>query len=93
LKAATKAIHDAEAALDKKDNLAGRDLVKQARNGIAAMTVTEAQAASPEIQAAFTGAKEKTSRQAELEQQWATTAKAAYADAKTKADDALKLAK
>jgi phosphoglycerate transport regulatory protein PgtC len=93
LKAATKAIHDAEAALAKKDNPAGRDLIKQARDMIAAMTVTEAQAGSAEIQAAFTGAKEKTSRQAELEQQWATTAKTAYADAKAKADDALKLAK
>jgi phosphoglycerate transport regulatory protein PgtC len=93
LKAATKAIHEAEAALAKKDNPAGRALIKQARDAVAAMTVTEAQAASPEIQAAFTGAKEKTSRQAELEQQWAAAAKTAYADAKSKADEALKLAK
>ena len=42
LKAATKAIHDAEAALAKKDNAAGRALVKEARDLIAAMPVTDA---------------------------------------------------
>ena len=60
---------------------------------IAAMTISESQASSAEIRAAFTGEKEKTARQAELEQQWAAAAKAAYAEAKTKAGEAAALAK
>ena len=75
LKAATKAIHEADAALAKKDNAQARALVKEARDLIAAMPVTDAQAASPEIAGAFTGGKEKGARQAELEQQWAAFAK------------------
>lgn len=93
LKAATKAIHDAEAALAKKDNADGRAKLKQARDRIAAMPINEGQASAPETKAAFTGAKEKSARQAELEQQWAAQAKAAYAEAKVLADDAAKLAK
>ena len=93
LKAATKALHEADAALAKKDNAAVRALVKEARDLIAAMPVTEAQASSPELRAAFTGGKEKGARQAELEQQWAAFAKEKYAQAKAKADEALKLAR
>ena len=93
LKAATKAIHDAEAALARKDNAQARALVKEARDRIAAMPVGEAQAASAELRGAFTGAKDKSTRQAELEQQWASAAKAAYAEAKTKAEEAAKLAR
>ncbi|HEY8564605.1 MAG TPA: extracellular solute-binding protein [Beijerinckiaceae bacterium] len=93
LKAATKAIHEAEAALAKKDNPQGRALVGQARDLVAAMPVTEAQASSPEIAGAFTGAKEKGARQAELEQQWAAFAKERYAQAAAKAGDAAKLAR
>lgn len=93
LKAATKALHEAEAALAKKDNPQARALVKEARDLIAAMPVTEAQAASPEIAGAFTGSKEKGARQAELEQQWANFAKTRYQEALAKADQALKLAR
>ena len=93
LKAATKAIHEAEAALAKKDNAQARALVKQARDLIAAMPVDETAAASPQIKGAFTGAKEKSARQAELEQQWAAFARANYAEAKTKAEQAAKLAR
>ena len=93
LKAATKAIHAAEAALDKKDNPAGRALVKEARDLVAKMPITAEQAASAEIQAAFSGGKQKTARQAELEQQWAASAKAAYAEAEAKAGEAAKLAR
>ena len=49
------------------------------------------QAAAPEMRAAFSGGKQKTARQAELEQQWAAFAKDNYAKAKAKADEALKL--
>jgi ABC-type Fe3+ transport system substrate-binding protein len=93
LKAATKAIHEAEAALAKKDNAQGRALVKEARDLVAAMPVSAAEAASPEIAGAFTGAKEKGARQAELENRWAGFARDHYASAKTKADEAARLAK
>ena len=95
LKSATKAIDDAEAALAKKDNAQGRALVKEARDLIAAMPVTEAEASAGETTGAFTGGKkkEKGARQAELEQKWAAFAKEHYAQAKAKADEALKLAK
>jgi ABC-type Fe3+ transport system substrate-binding protein len=94
LKAATKAIHEAEAALATKDNPAGRKLVKEARDLVAKMPITAEQAASEEIKAAFSGGKKKkTARQAELEQQWAASAKAAYAEAATKANEATKLAR
>lgn len=93
LKAATKAIHDAEAAIAKKANARASDLVKEARDLIAAMPITETQASSPEIRAAFTGAKEKGARQAELEQQWASFARERYTQAKARADEALKLAR
>jgi len=90
LKAATKAIHDAEAALAKKDDAEARALIKEARDLIAAMPVTEEQASSPEITGAFTGGKQKGARQAELEQQWAAFAKENYAKAQAKAEEALK---
>ena len=93
LKAATKAVHDAEAALARKDNAQGRALVKEARDLIAATPVTEQQAASAEMRGAFTGAKEKGARQAELEQQWASFAKERYAQAKGKAEQAARLAR
>ncbi|HEX2724517.1 MAG TPA: extracellular solute-binding protein, partial [Beijerinckiaceae bacterium] len=93
LKGATKAIHDVEAALAKKDNAQARTLVKEARDLVAAMPVTEAQAPAPEIAGAFTGAKEKGARQAELEQQWAAFARERYAQARAKAEEAQKLAR
>jgi ABC-type Fe3+ transport system substrate-binding protein len=93
LKAATQAIYAAEAALAKKDNPAGRALVKEARDLVAKMPVTAEQAASPQVQGAFSGSKEKSARQAELEQQWAASAKASYAEAVTKAGEAANLAR
>ncbi len=93
LKNATKAIHDAEAALAKKDSPAGRKLVAEAREAIAAMPVTDVQAASTELGGAFTGGKTKGARQAELEGQWAAFAKERYAQALTKAEEALKAAR
>lgn len=67
--------------------------MKAARDRIAAMPISAAQAASAELRGAFTGAKDKSARQAELEQQWASAAKAAYAEAKAKAEEAAKLAR
>ncbi len=95
LKKATKAIHDAEAALLKKPSAEAGKLIAEARALIAVMPVSEAQAQSPELRAAFTGTdpKIKAPRQAELEQAWATFAKEKYEAAAGKAEAALKLAK
>lgn len=93
LKAATKAVHAAEAALAKKDSPQARALVNEARGLIAAMPVLEAQASASETTGAFTGAKEKGARQAELENAWASFAKQSYTQARAKADEALKLAR
>ncbi|MBL8702763.1 MAG: extracellular solute-binding protein [Alphaproteobacteria bacterium] len=93
LKGVTKTLHEVEAALAKKDNVAARKLVGEARDLVAAMPVTAAAAGSAELRAAFTGGKEKGARQAELEQQWAAFARERYAQAKTKADEAAKLAR
>ena len=94
LKKVTKAIHDAEALLAKKDNAGARKLIADARAAIAAMPVGEAEAQSADLVAAFRGGgKQKAPRQAELEGQWAAFAKARYADALAKAEEAAKLAR
>ncbi len=93
LKKATKAIHDAEAALAKKDSPAGRKLIQEARAAIAAMPVSDTEAAAAELAAAFTGGKEKGARQAEVEGKWAAFAKERYAQALAKAEDAAKAAR
>ena len=93
LKAATKALHDAEAAVAKKANADALKLIAEAKALIAKMPVSEAEAASPDIASAFKGGKEKGPRQAELEQAWAKFAKDNYAAAREKAEAALKAAK
>jgi hypothetical protein len=93
LKDVTKLMHEADAALAKKPNPKAQALVDDARNLIAAMPVSEAQAASAEIKGAFTGGKQKGARQAELEAQWASFARDNYAKAKAKAEEALKAAR
>jgi ABC-type Fe3+ transport system substrate-binding protein len=93
LKQATKAIAAADAAIARKADPKAQALVTEARALVAAMPVTATQASAREITGAFTGGKEKGARQSELEQQWATFAKERYAQAKAKAEDALKLAK
>jgi phosphoglycerate transport regulatory protein PgtC len=90
LKGVTKTLHEVDAALAKKPNAQARALADEARNLIAALPVTEAQASSPELRAAFTGGKEKGARQAEVEAQWASFARDNYAKAKAKAEEALK---
>lgn len=93
LKQATKAIAAAEAAIAKKADPKAQALVSEARALVAAMPVNATQASAGEMTGAFTGGKEKGARQSELEQQWAAFAKERYAQAKAKAEDALKLAK
>ncbi|WP_455270469.1 ABC transporter substrate-binding protein [Rhizobium herbae] len=91
LKGATKAIHEAEKALASNDQPEARALLTEAHALIASMPVTADEAASQQIRDAFTGGEQKTARQAELEQQWATFASEKYAAAKTKAEAALGL--
>ncbi len=93
LKRVTKTLHDVDARLARRDNAQARALATEARALIAAMPVSETQAASDEIVNAFKGGggAGKGPRQAELEQQWASFAKDKYAQAQAKADEALRL--
>ncbi len=94
LKTATKAIHEVEARLARKDNAQARALLAEARALIAAMPVTADQAVSADIRDAFRGGggDAKAPRQAELEAQWSAFAKEKYAAALAKAQEAGKLA-
>lgn len=94
LKSVTKAIHDVEARLARRDNPAARALLAEARALISAMPITGEQAASDEIRASFQGTtpQAKAPRQAELEQQWSSFAKEKYAAAAAKVAEAAKLA-
>jgi hypothetical protein len=57
------------------------------------MPITDAEAAGADLAAAFAGGKQKGARQAEIEGQWAAFAKAKYAEAEAKAQEALKAAR
>jgi ABC-type Fe3+ transport system, periplasmic component len=98
LKAATRAIHQAEAAIAKKPNDKARSLVAEARDLVAAMPVTAEQAADPQLAGAFTVERKSATdavpeRQAQVEQKWAAFAKENYAAARKKAEEALALAR
>ena len=98
LKAATRAIHQAEAALAKKPNEKGKALLTEARDLVAAMPVTGEQAADPQLAGAFTVERKSATdavpeRQAQVEQKWAAFAKENYAAARKKAEEALALAR
>jgi iron(III) transport system substrate-binding protein len=87
LKAATKAIQEAEAALAKKPNAEAAKLVSQARDLIAAMPVSEAEANNPTLAAVFTKRRKKATdvappRQAQVESKWDAFAKANYLKAR-----------
>ena len=87
LKAATKAIQEAEAKNGK--NPKAQALIAEARALIAAMPITEAEASSADLRAAFRGGDAKT-RQAQHEQRWAKFAADNYAQARSKAQEAAK---
>ena len=98
LKAATRAIHQAEAALAKKPNDKGKALLGEARDLVAAMPVTAQEAADPQLAGAFTVERKSATdavpeRQAQVEQKWAAFAKQNYAAARKKAEEALALAR
>ncbi|WP_454016858.1 ABC transporter substrate-binding protein [Azospirillum sp. Marseille-Q6669] len=98
LKAATRAIHQADAALAKKPNDKAKALLAEARDLVAAMPVTAQEAADPQLAGAFTVERKSATdavpeRQAQVEQKWAAFAKDNYAAARKKAEEALALAR
>ncbi len=98
LKAATKAIHEATAALAKKPNPEAAKLLDEARALVAAVPIDEAKSLDPQFSAIFKKKRKKatdkvTGRQAEVEQQWDEMVRANYAKAKELAIKAAAMAK
>jgi phosphoglycerate transport regulatory protein PgtC len=99
---ATKAIHQAEAALSGKSNPGAEALIKEARCLVAAMPISEAEAVDAKFPGVFTSdsykkRKEASSklppRQAEIEERWDSLTKKNFAEAKAKAEKALEMLK
>ncbi len=93
LRAATKAIQKAEAALMKSPNSQAASLLEEARALVAALPVTEAKAADPAFAGIFKKKRKKRTdvvpqRQAEVEEQWDSFVKKNYAQALAKAEKA-----
>jgi len=98
LRAATKVIQDAQAALAGKDNSQARALIAEAKALVAKLPITEKQAADPEFAGIFKKKRKKatdkvTGRQAEVEEEWDNMVKTNYAAATAKAQEALALLK
>lgn len=94
LRAATAAIHEASAALEKKPNKEAQALLDQAREHLGAIPVTESEASDPKFVAIFQKKRKKASdkvpeRQAEVEQRWDAFARDNYAKAEGLAKQAL----
>jgi phosphoglycerate transport regulatory protein PgtC len=92
LQAATKAIHEAEAALAKKSNAQAAALVKQARDLAYSPAVGDKLAGDKDFLALFTANKKDASVNKQvtgLEDRWNTHARENYAKAKTLAEQAL----
>jgi len=93
LRNAVKAIQDAEAKLAGNSNPKARAMIEEARALVAALPITEAQAADPAFAGIFKKKRKKatdkvTGRQAEVEQQWDRFVKANYAKARKLAEQA-----
>jgi len=96
LKAATQAIHAAEAALAKKPSAKASELVKQARDLAFAPVVGSGLAGDKDFLALFTANKKDASVNKQvtgLEDSWNTHARGNYERARTLAEQALALAK
>ena len=96
LRSAVGAIQEAEAALKGKSNAKAHDLIDEARALVAALPITEAEAADPGFAGIFKKKRKKstdkvTGRQAEVEEKWDSMVKANYAMAKQKAEQALSM--
>jgi phosphoglycerate transport regulatory protein PgtC len=86
LRAAVKALQEAEEALARKPNAKAAELVKEAKALIAKMPIDEKTAGDPKYNAIFKVKRRKATtkvpgRQAEIEAQWDAMAKANYAKA------------
>jgi phosphoglycerate transport regulatory protein PgtC len=96
LQAATKAIHEAEAALARKPNAKAAALVKEARDAAFSPVVDAAKAADKEFLAVFAANKKDAKvnkRVTGLEDHWNSSAKANYERARGLAEQALALAR
>ncbi|AUH35404.1 extracellular solute-binding protein [Paracoccus tegillarcae] len=93
LKAAVKALQDAEAKHADGSNAEAKALIDEARALIVAVPITEEQSLDPAFNAAFTGVRKEAgdeieARQAEIEQQWDATVTENYRNAKELAEKA-----
>lgn len=93
LKAAVKAVQDAEAKHADGSNAEAKALIDEARALIEAMPITEEQSLDPNFNGAFTKKRKKAddeidARQAEIEQQWDAMVTENYRKAKELADKA-----
>jgi ABC-type Fe3+ transport system substrate-binding protein len=96
LQAATKAIHEAEAALAKKPNAGAAALVKQARDLAFAPVVGQTMAGNKDFLALFTANKKEASVNKQitgLEDRWNSAARDAYVRARSLAEQALSQAR
>ena len=86
LRAATKAVQDAEKAIAGKNNAAAEKLIAEAKALIAALPIDEAKAMDQDFAGIFKKKRKKatdkvTGRQAEVEQQWDSMVKENYSKA------------
>ncbi len=93
LRAATKAIQDAEAKMAGKSDAAARKLIDEARALVAEVPIEAAQASQQDFNRIFKKKRKKattkvTGRQAEVEQGWDAQVKANYTKARTLAEKA-----
>jgi hypothetical protein len=96
LQAATAAIHEVEAALEAKPKHEAREMLSRARALVNAVPVTEEEANDPAFAAIFAKKRKKPTdevpqRQAEVEQQWDSFARANYTKAEQLARQALSM--
>lgn len=96
LRAAMKAIHEAEAKHADGANAEAAALIKEARDLVIAMPITEEQALDPAFNSSFTkvrkeGSDQVEARQAAIEQEWDAFAVENYRRAKELAEQAAKL--
>jgi ABC-type Fe3+ transport system substrate-binding protein len=94
LRAATKAIQDAEAKMAGKSDAAARKLIDEARALVAEVPIEAAQASQQDFNRIFKKKRKKattkvTGRQAEVEQGWDAQVKANYTKARTLAEKAV----
>ena len=93
LRAATKAIQNAEATMGGKSNAEARKLIDEAKALVAAVPIDAAQASQSDFNKIFKKKRKKattkvTGRQAEIEQAWDAKVKANYTKARSLAEKA-----